>query len=204
MPAVGEVRSAHRYFNGRLRAEAHHPADDVARFEREAHARQFLGQFLAQPFLQILDADPGAALELHLQHRFLRARTPEIDGIDGVIGRLRADKAEADFHVICTDLALDRIECLQRDLLGALDTRSCWSPQVQLELSGIDKWENLGSEPATDQENNCATNDEVGKYDDTPSFHDEVRQPLVLATQPVKKGRSRLAVRAGHAQHPDR
>ena len=81
-------------------------------------------QFLAQPLLQLLDADPGAALELHLQHRFLGAGTPEINGIDGVIGRLRADKAEADVHVVRPDLALDRVECLQRDLLGALDARS--------------------------------------------------------------------------------
>jgi len=28
---------------------------------------------------------------------------------------------------------------------------------VQLELSGIDEWENLGAERAADQENDCAT-----------------------------------------------
>jgi hypothetical protein len=63
---------------------------------------------------------------------------------------------------------------------------------VQLELSGVDEWENLGSEPAADQENNCATGNKVRKHDDTPSFHDEARQPVVLAAQPVKKPLSRL------------
>jgi hypothetical protein len=31
--------------------------------------------------------------------------------------------------VIWADLPFDRIECLQRYLFGALDARSCWSPQ---------------------------------------------------------------------------
>ena len=56
----------------------------------EADARQFLRQFLTQPLLQILNPDSGAALELHLQHRFLGAGTPKINRIDGVIGRLGA------------------------------------------------------------------------------------------------------------------
>ena len=91
---------------------------------------------MTQPLLQILDPDPSAGLELHLQYRFLWTGTPEVDGIDGIIGRLRSDETEADFDIIRADLALDRIECLQRDLLGALDVRSRRGPQVQLELPG--------------------------------------------------------------------
>src|SRR5258708_32381597 len=98
----------------------------------------------------MLDADLGAALKLPLEHGFLGARAPEINGIDGVIGRLRADKTEADFQIIRPDLALARVECLHPDLLGALDARSRRSPQMQLHLAGIHDRKILGPARACD------------------------------------------------------
>src|SRR5713226_8500671 len=47
-----------------------------------------------------------------------------------------------------------------------------------------------------DQENDCAADDQIGKHDDPPSFHDDVREPLVLGAHPVEERLLRLAMRA--------
>ncbi len=75
---------------------------------------------------------------------------------------------------------------------------------MQLQLAGIHDRKNLGAERAADQDNDCAAEDEIGKHDGVPPFHDGAREPIVPGTQPVEGGFLRLAVRARIAQHPDR
>ena len=67
---------------------------------------------------------------------------------------------------------------------------------MQLELAGIDDRKNLGAEIAADQDNNCAADDKIGKYDNAPSFHDGAREPFVPGTQPIEKRLLRLPVHA--------
>src|SRR6202043_2073402 len=104
--------------------------------------------------------------------------TPEINRIDRVIGRLSADKTEADVRIIRSDLALDHVECPQRNLLGAFDARSRGSPKMQLQLAGIHDRKNLRAERAAGEENDCAADDEIGKHDDATSFHDRASEPI--------------------------
>ncbi len=75
---------------------------------------------------------------------------------------------------------------------------------MQLELAGIHDRKNLGAERAADQQNDCATNDQIGKHDDAPSFHDGTREPIVPGTQPIEKCLLGLMVRIRIAQRPDR
>ena len=61
--------------------EAHHPADDVGRFERDVHLRQLTGDVAPQPVAKRRQIQMHRGTELHLQHRLVRSAVPEIDEV---------------------------------------------------------------------------------------------------------------------------
>jgi len=91
LAAIAEVRPRlTATFDGGRRAEAHHAADDNPLGSNEkAHIWQFLGAIsdASRSFKSSMPT-PGAAFELPPAARLPRSRKlPEINGIDGVIGR---------------------------------------------------------------------------------------------------------------------
>ena len=62
-------------------------------------------QLLAQPVLQLFDADAAAALQGDAQHRLFRPAGPEIDVVDGVARTDEAHVAERDRHVALARLS---------------------------------------------------------------------------------------------------
>ncbi len=149
---------------------------------------QFLRQFFAQGFLEFLDANPGFALKLDLQYRFLRAGRPEVNRVDRVIRRLSADEAQADLYIFRSDLALDYFQRLQRDLLRAVDTRARLSAQAQLKLARVDHGENLCAERATHDGHKQAANRKIRKDDHATPLNHRGCEARVTATKSFEDG----------------
>ena len=126
------------------------------------------------------------------------------DSVDGVVRRRGPNETEADLHVFRSHLALDRIERLQGNLFGPLDSRPRLGAQAKGKLACVNHRENLSAEGSANDENNQAAYHKVGHDDDAATGDDEGRDLLVTATQLLEKGWLRPIVCRPRAQNPHR
>lgn len=166
LPAVIQAGAAGGDLDRRGRAEAHHLADDVGRFEREPQFGEFAGEQAAQFILGPLRIDPAAMPECDAQNPLFRAPRPLKHPVHRKAGGNGPHITQRQRDVLRSDVLADRVENSQRILLGRVKMRPVGGPKPQPELVDAGTRKNLQPQLPANTDDHQQTDRGVDRNDD--------------------------------------
>ena len=136
----------------------------------------------------------------------MRPACPKKNCIDGIAGRLYADKRAADFHIIRADFLLDHVQCFQRYQFRSFNASPSWRAQTQLELARVHRGKKFRSKTRQQSPDQQACTSKIESNHWPAQFQNQIKvrcigamqQPLFihrrsLAQQPCGQHRNQCA-----------
>src|SRR5262249_10817623 len=112
---------------------------------------------------------------------------PEIDRIDRIIRRLRANKPERDGNIVRPGLGTDGIERLEREDLRSLHPRPGRGTQPPLKLAGVYRRENVRTEAAAHQAASSTCDYHVAGHDEPSNPQPALCQSFIFLPRPLEE-----------------
>ena len=145
-----QVGALDGHFDRGGRSEAHHLADDVRRFERNGHIREFALEASPQILLERLGHGRCFGPQSDAKHGFLLPARKKIDRVDRVARGLDTHKVRRYGHILRPDHVAENVESPECNRLRPLDAGSSRGAQPQLKLAGLGGRKNFRPDPRID------------------------------------------------------
>ena len=197
-----EIRSAHIDFDGRRSAEIHDLGNDVPGFEGKLTARKFVRQELSQTLFELIHPNIGVRFQRHAQYSFMLTASPEINRVDRIVGRRRANVAQRNADVSRAGRLLNCMQNAESESFRCFHSRADGRAEPQEKLPRGNPRKDFSSKIRPEQSNHQKGTQNIRRDREPAVCRETVEDAAESVSNPMQQRRSILRFRRMLTQNP--